>query len=160
MRRLSYLASAQFATYIAVGIIVGLITVGLRALLAALLPSDTTVFYSVSVVAAYSVGVCMSFALQRRITFSRTDVHQVGRTFRLFVGVAVVGALATWALALVFRYVLLFDEVFGSLGATAAFVMAALSASVLTYTLNSRVVFRSHVVGRHGLTGTSSDNGA
>jgi putative flippase GtrA len=146
MRRLSYFVSAEFATYVAVGIVVGLITVGLRAIFAALLPKDTAFFYSVSVVAAYAVGVCISFALQRRITFSRATVDQAAKCFGLFVGIAMIGTIATWAMSLMFRYVLLFDSLFGDLGATAAFVLAAVLTSMLTYSLNAKIVFRSQLV--------------
>ena len=101
-------------------------------------------------VAVYAVGVCISFTLQRRVTFSRARVDQTAKAFRLFVGVAIVGALATWVLAVVFRYVLLSDRLFGNLGATAAFGLAALSASVPRYSLDAKIVFRSQSVARTG----------
>lgn len=136
------LSTTQYLRYFSVGMFVGLATVAMREVIAALLPSDTPMFYSISIIVVYAFGIALSFQMQRRITFGGTQANQATRQrVSRFFAVAIGGALATWLLALVLRYGLGFDGIFGRYGPTAAFIIAAVAASVLTYALNALLVF-------------------
>jgi putative flippase GtrA len=127
-----------------VGALAGLLTIGLRELIALALPSDTPLYYSLSVLIAYALGTLASYVLHHGFTFqSSHDLHNV-TVFLSFVVVGVVGAASTWALSLFFLYSLDFGGLFGRLGGAAAFAFAALLSSVLTYMLNALLVFRDH----------------
>lgn len=134
----------QYGRFFIVGTVVGLSAIGLRELIAIALPSDTPLYYSLSVLIVYVLGVLASYVLHHGFTFqSSRDLHSV-TVFLPFVVVAFVGAASTWALSVFFRYGLEFGELFGRLGGAAAFALAATLSSVFTYMLNALLVFRHH----------------
>jgi len=132
----------QYRRFFLVGTVVGLLAIALRELIAAALPADTPLFYSISVVVVYVFGILASYVLQHRFTFEVSLTKSDRRRFMTFIGVSLIGAVATWLLALVFRYELGVDQVFGQLSGSMAFAAAAVSSSILTYTLNALLVFR------------------
>jgi putative flippase GtrA len=105
-----------------------------------LLPADTPVFYSLSVIIVYAIGILLSFLLHQRYTFRIRSSS--GRGLGLFFAVALGGAGLTWLLSVLLRYGLAFDALFGELGGTTAFALAALLSSLATYAANGRLVFR------------------
>jgi putative flippase GtrA len=131
----------QYARFLTIGGIVGLITIGCRELIAYLLPSDTPVFYSLSVVCANSIGTAISFVLNRRYTFSSSNVTGWSR-FAGFAAIAALAMFSTWLLSIALRYGLQLDTLFGDLAAGVAFAVATLLSSLITYPLNASVVFR------------------
>lgn len=141
-RRPVHLNTTQYFQYFAVGVFVGLATVAVREVIAALLPSDTPIFYSISIIVVYAFGVGLSFQMQLRITFGGAKANQpnLQRVSR-FITVAIGGALATSLLALALRYGLGFDGIFGRYSPTAAFIIAAVATSGITYAVNALLVF-------------------
>jgi putative flippase GtrA len=140
----SELSLARYARFFIVGTVVGLLTIGLRELIALALPSDTPLYYSLSVLVVYALGTLASYVLHHGFTFeSSQDLRNVN-VFLPFVFVGLVGAASTWALSLFFRYGLEFGEHFGRLDGAAAFALAAVLSSALTYMLNALLVFRRH----------------
>jgi putative flippase GtrA len=136
------LSLAQYRRFFLVGTVVGLLAIALRELIAAALPADTPLFYSISVIVVYVFGILLSYVLQHRFTFKVDLGTSDWRRLTSFIAVALIGALTTWLLSLIFRYELGFDRIFGLLSGSIAFGVAALSSSVLTYALNALVVFR------------------
>jgi putative flippase GtrA len=137
------LSLAQYKRFFLVGTAVGLLAIALRELIAAALPADTPLFYSISVIVVYVFGILLSYVLQHRFTFKVSLRKSNWRRLISFICVALIGALATWLLSLIFRYELGFDRTFGLLSGSLAFAVAAVSSSALTYTLNALLVFRS-----------------
>ncbi|MFH0342966.1 MAG: GtrA family protein [Chromatiales bacterium] len=133
---------SQYARFLAVGLLVGILAIVLREAMARALPTDTLGFYSLSIIAVYALGILLSFFLHWRYTFRIKANHADLRKLASFFVVALTGASVAWLLSLVCRYVLDFDVLFGHLGASAAFAVGAVAASLLTYTLNARRVFR------------------
>jgi len=132
----------QYRRFFLVGTVVGLLAIALRELIAAALPADTPLFYSISVIVVYVFGIVLSYVLQHRFTFKVSLGNSNWRRLASFIAVALIGALTTWLLSLVFRYELGFDRIFGHLSGSMAFAVAAVTSSVLTYTLNALLVFR------------------
>ena len=139
---LSKLSLGQYARFFLVGAAVGLSAIALRELIALALPSDTPVYYSASVLIVYTIGIAASYILHHGFTFRSDDNLRNPAVFLPFVTVALAGAASTWGLSLLFRYGLGFGELFGPLGASAAFALATLISSLVTYTLNALLVFR------------------
>ncbi len=131
----------QYARFLIIGALVGVVSVGCRELTGYLLAADTAGSYSVSVAVAYTVGIVLSFLLNRRFTFGGDDGSRNWRIFSRSAAIAVVGLVATWLLALVLRYGTHLDARIGSAAKLVAFVAAALLSSLLTYPLNARFVF-------------------
>ena len=132
----------QYKRFFLVGTGVGLLAIAFRELIAAALPADTPLFYSISVVVVYGFGIVLSYVLQHHFTFKISLGESNWRRLISFIAVALVGASTTWLLSLAFRYELGFDRVFGQLSGTMAFAAAAVTSSVFTYTLNALLVFR------------------
>jgi len=95
------------------------------------------------VVVVYIFGILTSYVLQHRFTFKVSLAQSNRRRLISFIAVALIGALVTWLLSLIFRYELRFDSTFGSLSGSMAFAAAAVSSSVLSYALNALLVFRN-----------------
>ena len=106
-----------------------------------LLPADTPVYYTISMVLAYGLGIVINFTLQHSITFRMRREDKNARMFTGFVLVAIAGAGVTALVALSLRYLGNFDLLFGTYSGTAAFVAGNIAASVVTYWLNARHVF-------------------
>src|SRR5690606_34253620 len=94
----------------------------------------------VSVGAAYTAGILLSFALNSGLTFRQRRGERRLRALPRFAAIALLGLGTTSALSLALRYGLALDAVLGSLADAAAFVAAALCASVLAYSLTARFV--------------------
>lgn len=131
--------AGRYLKYLCVGAFVGVVTVACRELIAGLLRSDTVLSYSFSVGAAYTAGILLSFALNSELTFRR--VERPWAALPRFAAVALLGLGTTWALSLALRYGLALDAVLGPRADAAAFIVAALCASLLTYSLTARFVF-------------------
>ena len=136
------MSPSQYARFLVVGATVGLVTVGLRELIARALVADSAVHYSLSVVLAYIVGIVLSYVLNRRLTFSQSDAPSSLFAFALFAVVALLGTVSTWAFSLLLRYGAHFNALLGSFGAAVAFALAAVISTLITYPLNVRFVFR------------------
>jgi putative flippase GtrA len=132
---------AQYARFLVVGGITGVITIGCRELIAFLLPSDSPGFYSLSVVCANSIGTAINFVLNRQYTFSTAGVTGWSR-FGGFAVVAVIAMLSTWGLSVAIRYGLKLDAMLGEFAGGCAFAVATLLTSLITYPLNASVIFR------------------
>ncbi|MGH8612099.1 MAG: GtrA family protein [Gammaproteobacteria bacterium] len=141
-RRNNGLSARQYGRFFIVGVVVGTFAILLREVIARLLPAETTVFFSLSVVKVYALGIVASFVLHRRYTFRLMPAPNIGRELALFLAVALGGAVLTWLLSVLLRYGLAFDLLFGELGGTAAFALAALISSLATYAANGRLVFQ------------------
>lgn len=137
MSRYSY---REYLSYFVVGGALAVVVLLLRHLIGLILP-DSPFFYGVSIVTVYVFGILASYCLQRRFTFrSHTHTTQQFPLLRFFVIAALVGVFSTVA-AFVFRYLLMFDALFGDFGASAAFLCAMLCASVVNYIANATYVF-------------------
>lgn len=133
----------QYFRFLIVGGIVGLITIACREVIGYLLPADTPVFYSLSVVGANGIGTALSFMLNRRFTFSDSNVTGWSR-FAGFAAISIVAMVSTWLLSLGIRYGLRLHVLFGDLLAPGvAFAAATLISSLITYPLNASLIFRS-----------------
>jgi putative flippase GtrA len=133
----------QYARFLATGGVVGAITVGCRELIGWLLSADNPARYSLSVVTAYAIGIVLSFIINRRYTFKDVGRIETGPSFLRFLAVALSGLLLTWLLSLTIRYETpwLIAGI-GRYSATAAFAIATLISTAVTYPLNALVVFR------------------
>lgn len=131
----------QYFRFLIVGGIVGLITVACREVIGYLLPADTPVFYSLSVVGANGIGTALSFMLNRRFTFN-SNVTGWSR-FAGFAAISILAMISTWLLSLGIRYGLKLHVLFGDLLAPGvAFAVATLISSLITYPLNASLIFR------------------
>src|SRR5690349_4835694 len=105
---------AQYARFLFVGAIVGIITVGARELIGRVLVADTRQAYSASVILAYVIGITLSFMLNNRFTFSNSSGYERSwKIFLQFAGIAIIGLLTVWLLSLALRYGLRLDEFVG-----------------------------------------------
>jgi putative flippase GtrA len=137
MSRYSY---REYLSYFVVGGVLAIVVLLLRHAIGAVLP-DSPFFYAVSILTVYVFGILASYILQRRFTFTaRTHDTRDFPVLRFFVIAALVSVFST-AAAFVFRYVLMFDALFGDLGASVAFLCAMLCASVVNYIANATYVF-------------------
>jgi putative flippase GtrA len=136
----------QYLKFLAIGAIVGLLTVTIRELVGLALPADAPTSYSASVVIAYGLGILSSYELNRRFTFRSSAPLRRRDGLLPFVACAIVGLGCTWVLSLLFRYGFSLDAVIGRPARAVAFAAAALLSSLVTYTLSARFVFRSRPV--------------
>jgi putative flippase GtrA len=136
------LSIAQYGRFLTVGAVVAILTIACRELIGWLLGADTPVLYSVSVVAAYAVGIALSFALNRKFTFAHASAVGWAACAR-FIAVALFGMFLTWTLSIGLRYGLRLQLLLGDASASLAFASAALISSLVTYPLNARLVFRA-----------------
>jgi putative flippase GtrA len=132
----------QYARFLTAGGIVGAITVACRELIGWWLGADNPARYSISVVTAYAIGIVLSFTLNRRYTFRYAGTLGTWPSFVRFLGVALLGLLLTWALSLAIRYQTAWAIEPGRYSAMAAFAVATLLATAVTYPLTAAVVFR------------------
>ena len=140
------LSLAQYVRFLCVGGAVGLVSVLARELLARLIGDSTPLRYSASVIVAYGIGILLSFAINRTFTFGGR--HGWSRLPR-FIALALVGMGLSWVFSLLLRYGLSTDRWFGTYGPMAAFGASAVLASLFTYPLNAKLVFRApHAEGR------------
>jgi putative flippase GtrA len=133
----------QYIRFVAVGAFVGIVTVAARELIGHLLPADSVLYYSLSVVIAYALGIVLSYVINQQFTFTNRGPGASSVSFLLFVVVALIGALSTWLLALLFRYGAHLGVLLGDWTAAVAFALAAVVSTLITYPLNARFVFRT-----------------
>jgi putative flippase GtrA len=133
---------SQYARFLVIGAFVGLITVGCRELIARILVTDNAAYYSLSVVLAYALGIVLAYTLNRRHTFDQRETSATCSRFALFALIALLGAFCTWLLSLLLRYGMHLNALLGEHAAAAAFALAALLSTLVTYPLNARFVFR------------------
>jgi putative flippase GtrA len=100
----------SFISFLAIGGLVGLATLLIREAIAWLLPADLPLWYGVSVVLAYSVGIVLSFFLQGRVTFSQRPSELTLGHFSRFAAVAISGALVALVASLGVRYFFVLDR--------------------------------------------------
>ena len=132
----------QYGRFFTVGLIVGVIAIGLRELIGRALPADTPIYYSLSVILVYAIGILLSFVLHSRFTFGAGANDASIVRLASFSVVAMVGALITWLVSMVCRYQLGFDDHFDAASGAIAFAVGAVTASLATYVLNAHLVFR------------------
>lgn len=131
----------RYARFLVVGAFVGILTVGCRELIGRILVVDTRLTFTVSIVLAYAFGITLGFLLNHRFTFDADGTSRNAGMFLRFVVVAVIGLVLTWLLSFTFRYAANLDAQIGPAAKPAAFAIAALLASLITYPLNARFVF-------------------
>jgi putative flippase GtrA len=134
------LGLAQYGRFLMVGAVVAVLTIACRELIGHFLGPDTPVFYSVSVVCAYGLGILLSFVLNRRFTFMQASAVGWAACAR-FIAIALLGMFLTWTLSIALRYGLMLQPLLGDASAGLAFALAALLSSGVTYPLNARLVF-------------------
>jgi putative flippase GtrA len=143
---------SAYARYVAVGTVVGGITVAMRELFSAVLPADTPAYYAASVLLAYTVGIVLSYYGHHSFTFGGQRIASVSLyRLSLFALIALLGLVIAAALSIAIRYGLRIDHFLGRYGAGFAFALAALGASLLTYILNTLYTFSAgHSEGHPG----------
>jgi putative flippase GtrA len=128
--------------FLVTGGVVGVLTVGFREAIGLILGSNDATHYSISVLTAYACGIVLSFLINRHYTFGVGRKAAWSRFLR-FVPVALTGLLSTWLLSLAIRYETSWLIVPGKYSATAAFALATLISTAITYPLTALVVFRA-----------------
>jgi putative flippase GtrA len=119
---------------------VGCVAILAREAIAAQLPADTPVYYTLSVALVYAGGILASYYGHRKVTFRDTSVSgRVFKSFRAFVLIAIFGMLATASLSILFRYGIPVQA--GRFQPGLAFALATLTTSLLTYRLNKYFAF-------------------
>lgn len=137
--------ASTYVRYFVVGAVVGVLTVALRELFAYMLPADTPVYYALSVVLAYAVGIVCSYYGHHNVTFRMPEaVDGHATAFTRFAFIAIAGLLATTVMSMLIRYGLPVDRLFGKYAGAFAFATATVLASILTYSLNSAFTFKGH----------------
>ena len=131
-----------YVRYLLVGATVGFLAVVARELLALILPDETPAYYLLSVIIIYSGGILASFYGHFHVSFAHVNGKQHSLIAMLrFTQVALTGMAVTAGLSWLIRYHFGLEPLFGVLLPSFSFGIAALLASLLTYTLNARLVF-------------------
>ena len=131
-----------YSRYFVVGVTVGIVTIGVRELIAVLLPADSPVYYTTSVSLAYLLGILMSYSGHRVFSFrGATAVGGTAVSLTTFSVIALIGLASTAAMAALIRYGLPLERIIGGLEPTAAFAFANFMSSFMTYVLNARFTF-------------------
>jgi len=133
----------QYGRYFVIGGLVGVMTLLLREGIARI-TGDTPSRYLLSVLAAYAIGILVSFLLHKHLTFRErlaTPAHPLHSALLRFTLIALIGMALTGGLAVGVRYLLVLDAIFFAYSGAVAFVIASLLTSVVTYVLNARLSF-------------------
>jgi len=141
--RAGFVALNQYGRYFVIGGLVGVMTLLLREGIARI-AGDTPALYLLSVLIAYAIGILISFLLHRYLTFRErlaTPAHPLNSALLRFSLIALLGMALTAGMAMAVRYLLALDAVFFAYSGAAAFVIASLLTSVVTYALNARLSF-------------------
>lgn len=133
--------SLIYVRYIVVGGVVGLLSLFLRELIDYAFEASTGMRYGASVAFSYAVGVVVSFYLHRVVTFSADRSVSTFHFFGRFTVVALVSGSATSFAAAVLVQWSSFGNAFGSYRAMAAFAIAALGVSAISYCANAKFVY-------------------
>jgi len=135
-----------YCRYFVVGAIVSVTAIVAREIIGFMLPSDTQIYYVLSVLIVYAGGIIMSFAGHYRVTFSHIRQKQKLMTSIFsFTLIAFVGMIVTALLSYVIRYNLDLGFIPGKYSAAISFGIATVVASLITYTLNARYTFAESV---------------
>ena len=139
------MTSRPYFRYLVVGGIVGLLAIAAREILAYMFPDDSPGYYLLSVIIIYAGGIVASFYGHFHVSFSHVkDKSATLVSMFKFTLVALAGMGATATLSYQIRYNLGLEAIFGPFLPSLAFGMAALTASLLTYSLNARYIFVKH----------------
>ncbi|CAA0111856.1 Uncharacterised protein [Halioglobus japonicus] len=134
----------SYLKYLFIGAVVGIASIIGREIIAVFLPADTPEYYALSVFIVYALGILASYTGHRKVSFSHVDMEgqSTASSMTWFTVIAVVGLLCATVLSVCIRYLLPIQGVFGAYSATAAFAIATVITSVITFTLNARHTFR------------------
>ena len=134
----------RYSKYAVVGAVVAVIAIGIREFVAILLPNDTPFYYAFSIFVAYLCGFVLSYFGHKYISFGhvRQLAFSHGRSISAFLSIALLGMVVTMLVSLAVRYLLPMDRIPGGFGASAAFAVGVLIASVATFWLNRIYTFR------------------
>jgi putative flippase GtrA len=134
----------KYSKYAMVGAAVALIAIGIREFVAALLPSDTPEYYTISIFVAYLCGFVLSYLGHKYISFSHIQqlTFSRGQAMGSFIFIALLGMLVTMLISLTIRYLLPMDKIVGESEASIAFAVGVLVSSVATFWLNRIYTFR------------------
>ena len=148
-----------YCRYLIVGAIVGIIAIVARELISYLLPADSPGYYLLSVIIIYTGGIIASFYGHFHVSFTHIK-HKRATIVSMskFILVALAGMGATSLLSYQIRYSLNLESVFGPLLPSIAFGTAAVTASLLTYTLNARYIFVDPTSGKHQMNSKFENN--
>jgi len=132
----------QYSRYFIVGAIVGVATIGIRELIAVVLPADNPIYYTTSVSVAYCLGILMSYFGHRVFSFrGATVVGGTAGSLATFSVIALIGLVSTAAVAALIRYEMPLERIIGAFEPTIAFAFATFISSFITYVLNARFTF-------------------
>ena len=83
----------HYSKYAVVGAVVAVIAIGIRELIAWMLPSDTPVYYSISILVAYLCGFILSYLGHKYFSFSHVKkmAFSRGQSMGAFVLIALLG---------------------------------------------------------------------
>ncbi len=143
-------ALGNYPVYFLVGSFSAAVSISTREVVGHSIGDQATAGYMISMVVAYALGIVVSYTLNRRFTFKPKTTGQAQRREQfLFVATALLGMGITIGLSLSLRHLLEFlpflpdwpNTRFEHYRNTLAFAIAALTTSVVTYTLNKRFTF-------------------
>jgi putative flippase GtrA len=134
--------ATAYSRYLLVGAIVGVMAIIAREALALILPGDTPAYYLLSVLIIYGGGIIASFYGHFHISFAHVEARQHTLIAMLkFTLVALTGMAVTVWLSWLIRYNIGLYTLFGVMLPSISFGIAALLASLLTYSLNASFIF-------------------
>ncbi len=133
----------QYITYCIVGTIIGVVAVIVRESLEFLLPNENPIYYGLSVMIVYTGGIVAGYYGHGKYTFgTRGAENYDDRSLPIFALIAVFGMILTALLAMLLMYVLEFRHLFQRAGAAISFAIAAVTVSIVTYSLNAHFTFK------------------
>lgn len=140
---MKHISIKQFSTYLAVGGLVGIITVAVREGFG-LIIQDNASNYLISVLLAYALGIALSYCLHKFFTFSSTLKQNQNNRFNFicFTAIAIGSLMLTGLFSMLFRYGLHLDLWSPHYAAMIAFIGASLITSVVSYCLNATFSIR------------------
>ena len=135
-----------YSKYFVVGGFIGIFGIGLRELIARMLPEDDPIYYSASVMLTYALLVFVSFFTHRKITFvDFVPVKSTTHSLVRFIATGLIGLGSVTILSNIIRYGLPLELVFGEYSGGTAFAAAAILTSILTFLLNAFFTFKPKV---------------
>ncbi len=132
----------QFFKYMVVGAVIAVIAIGIRELLALLMP-DTPWAYAVSILIVYGFGILSSFELQQKVTFGHIPAPLRRKKFRRFLVISISIAFFATTFAHYLRYELGLGGLSGKYLPTVAFSITVLTTSIASFVLNRLFVFNA-----------------
>lgn len=138
----------RYLVYLVGGGLAAVLTIASREVFAVLLPADNRLYFMVSILLAYGVGIAFNFQFQKRVTFRLSDARD--NAFLRYTIVALIGMLLVMMLSYLFRYRIGFERWFAPYDDTLAFALASLLTSVATYGMTVWSVFHAAPQCREG----------